>query len=70
MINPNGDEFMNDDPLAASRSGEEHGSEENAGRFRQAADKVSTIAGDAWEQTRERASVARERAATTDLNVS
>ena len=62
MINPNGDEFMNDDPLAAStRSGEEQGSEETPGRFRQAADKVSTYAGDAWEQTRERASVARER---------
>jgi len=62
MINPNGDEFMNDDPLAASmRSSEEQGSEETPGRLRQAADKVSNYAGDAWEQTRERASVARER---------
>src|SRR3954452_12800702 len=61
MINPNGDEYTEDDPLAASmRSGEERGSEEQ-GRFRQAADKVSNYAGDAWEQTRERASVARER---------
>jgi ElaB/YqjD/DUF883 family membrane-anchored ribosome-binding protein len=61
MINPNGDEFMEDDPLAASRSGEERGSEQNPGRLRQATDKVSTMAGDAWEQTKERASVARER---------
>ncbi|MFL6590071.1 MAG: hypothetical protein ACJ8M4_07865 [Chthoniobacterales bacterium] len=62
MINPNGDEFMNDDPLAASmRSSEEQGSEETPGRLRQAADKVSNYAGDAWEQTRERASLARER---------
>lgn len=63
MINPNGDEFMEDDPLAASmRSSEERGSEEQPpGRLRQAADKVSHFAGDAWEQTRERASIARER---------
>ncbi|HVF71187.1 MAG TPA: hypothetical protein VM940_06230 [Chthoniobacterales bacterium] len=63
MINPNGDEFTNDDPLAASRrsTSEEHGSEENPGRLRQAADKVSHYAGGAWEQTRDRATVARER---------
>jgi ElaB/YqjD/DUF883 family membrane-anchored ribosome-binding protein len=62
MINPNGDEYMEDDPLAASMSSsEERGSEENPSRIRQAADKVSHMAGDAWEQTRERASVARER---------
>ena len=53
---------MEDDPLAASmRSGEERGSEQAPGRLRQATDKVSTMAGDAWEQTKERASVARER---------
>jgi ElaB/YqjD/DUF883 family membrane-anchored ribosome-binding protein len=62
MINPNGDEFMEDDPLAASmRSGEERNLEENPGKMRQAAEKVSNFAGDAWEQTRERASLARER---------
>jgi ElaB/YqjD/DUF883 family membrane-anchored ribosome-binding protein len=62
MINPNGDEFMEDDPLAASmRSSEERGSDQTPGRLRQATDKVSTLAGDAWEQTKERASVARER---------
>ncbi len=52
---------MEDDPLAASRSGEDRGSEENPSRLRQASEKVSTLAGDAWEQTKERASVARER---------
>jgi ElaB/YqjD/DUF883 family membrane-anchored ribosome-binding protein len=62
MINPNGDEYMEDDPLAASRASEERGSEQQIpGRMRQAADTVSHIAGDAWEQTKERASVARER---------
>jgi ElaB/YqjD/DUF883 family membrane-anchored ribosome-binding protein len=62
MINPNGDEYTEDDPLAASRSSEERGSEEQIpGRLRQASEKVSHYAGDAWEQTKERASVARER---------
>ena len=42
------------------RSGEERGLEEQ-GRLRQAAGKVSNYAGDAWEQTKERASIARER---------
>ena len=63
MINPNGDEFMEDDPLAASsmRSSQERSSENIPARLRQAADKVSTVAGDAWEQTKEKASTARER---------
>jgi ElaB/YqjD/DUF883 family membrane-anchored ribosome-binding protein len=62
MINPNGDEFMEDDPLAASmRASEERTSDNIPGRFRQAADKVSTVAGDAWEQTKETANTARER---------
>ena len=61
MINPNGDEFMEDDPMAASRANEERISENNPSRLRQAADRVSTVAGDAWEQTKERAGTARER---------
>jgi ElaB/YqjD/DUF883 family membrane-anchored ribosome-binding protein len=60
MINPNGDEFTEDDPLAASmRSGDEDIS--GAGRLRQAAGKVSVAAGEAWEQTKEKAGTARER---------
>ncbi len=62
MINPNGDEFMEDDPLAASmRSSDEPISAETPGRLRQAAGKVSTAAGEAWEQTKEKAGTARER---------
>ncbi len=63
MINPNGDEYTEDDPLAASmRSSEERGSEEQIpSRMRQTSTKVSQMAGDAWEQTKERASMARER---------
>ena len=61
MINPNGDEFMEDDPLAASRPGDERISEQGPSRISQAANRVSTVAGDAWEQTKERAGTARER---------
>jgi ElaB/YqjD/DUF883 family membrane-anchored ribosome-binding protein len=62
MINPNGDEFTEDDPLAASmRSGDDDISGGTAGRLRQAAGKVSVAAGEAWEQTKEKAGTARER---------
>lgn len=63
MINPNGDEFTEDDPLAASmRAGEERMSEGmTPSRMRQAAERAQNMAGDAWEQTKERASIARER---------
>ncbi len=58
MINPNGDEFTEDDPLAASMGSGEPGIK---GRLRTAADKVSDVAEGAWQQTREKAGTARER---------
>src|ERR1043166_5651225 len=58
MINPNGDEFTEDDPLAASMRA---GDDSTTGRLRQAAGKVSLAAGEAWEQTKEKAGTARER---------
>ncbi len=58
MINPNGDEFTEDDPLAASMRPNEEGT---AGRLRQAAGKVSTAAEEAWQQTKQKAGTARER---------
>jgi ElaB/YqjD/DUF883 family membrane-anchored ribosome-binding protein len=61
MINPNGDEFMEDDPMASLRSTDEGISDNTPGRLRQAAGKVSSAAGDAWEQTKEKAGNARER---------
>ena len=61
MINPNGDEFTEDDPLAASMRSGEQISGGATGRLRQAAGKVSVAAGDAWEQTKEKAGTARER---------
>ena len=58
MINPNGDEFTEDDPLAASMRPNEEGT---TGRLRQAAGKVSTAAEEAWQQTKQKAGTARER---------
>lgn len=51
MTNQNGDEFTEDDPLAASMRSAEEGA---AGRLRNAA-------GEAWEQTKQTAGTARER---------
>jgi hypothetical protein len=48
MINPNGDDFMEDDPLAASRPHQEQG-------------KLRQAAGDTWERTRQNVGTARER---------
>jgi ElaB/YqjD/DUF883 family membrane-anchored ribosome-binding protein len=56
MISPNGDEFMEDDPLAAQSAGEEH-LVRTEGRLRNTAQKISETAGDTWEQ----AKMARER---------
>ncbi len=49
MINPNGDDFMEDDPLAASMQ-----PRVDEGGMRQAA-------GDTWERTRQKVGTARER---------
>jgi len=62
MINPNGDEFMEDDPMASSRQADaDRISEQGPSRISQAATRVSSAAGDVWEQTKERAGTARER---------
>jgi ElaB/YqjD/DUF883 family membrane-anchored ribosome-binding protein len=62
MINPSNEDFMEDDPLAAST----HASEEQIlagveGRGRQKVPRVSNAAGNAWETTRNTAGKARER---------
>jgi ElaB/YqjD/DUF883 family membrane-anchored ribosome-binding protein len=56
MINPNGDEFMEDDPLAAQSQAEEN-LVRTEGRLRSTGRKVSEAAGDTWEN----AKMARER---------
>jgi hypothetical protein len=52
MINPSGDEFETD-PLGAS--GDVSGTQDYASR------SVSDVASDAWEQTKDKASMARDR---------
>lgn len=62
MINPNGDEFMENDPIPSSmQTRDERVPTDGGTRFQRAAGKVSTTASDVWEQTKERAGTARER---------
>jgi ElaB/YqjD/DUF883 family membrane-anchored ribosome-binding protein len=62
MMNPSGDEFKEDEPLAASmQAREEETSSEAEGRLRRTAHKVSAAAGDTWAQTKEKADRARQR---------
>jgi len=62
MINPNGDEFIANNPPGASlRPVEDQISGGTQERLREAAGKVSATAGEVWEQTKEKAGVARER---------
>src|SRR6202171_2362025 len=56
MINPDGDEFMEDDPLAAQSHAEGRLVRTEV-RVRQTAQKVSEAAGDTWDN----AKMARER---------
>jgi len=62
MTNSNSDDFVEDEPLSTSLpSGEEEIGSGARQRFRQTARKVSAAAGDTWEETKEKASHARER---------
>ncbi|MEP6685432.1 MAG: hypothetical protein ABJB22_01535 [Verrucomicrobiota bacterium] len=61
MINPNGNDFTEDDPLAASMQSSEEQVSSAPGRVRQTARRVGSAAGDSWEQTKEKAGQARER---------
>ena len=61
-MNPSGDEFKEDEPLAASmQTREEQTSSEAEGRLRRTARRVSTAAGDTWAQTKDKAGMARQR---------
>jgi ElaB/YqjD/DUF883 family membrane-anchored ribosome-binding protein len=60
MINPNRDEFMEDDPLAVHSQAEEDRAQ-TEGRFRNRAQRISHAAGDTWKNARNNANVARER---------
>ncbi len=68
MINPNGEDFTKNNPLPGSTqpgegmiSGESMQSTQSTPRFQDAREKVATVASDTWEQTKQKAGVARER---------
>src|SRR6266702_7254909 len=62
MINPNSDDFVEDEPLSTSPpSGEEEIGSGPRRRLQQTARKVSAAAGDTWEQTKAKAGNARQR---------
>ncbi len=63
MINPNGEDFTKNEPLAGSTKpgGDQQISPEATTRFQDASEKVSAMASDTWRQTKELSSTARER---------
>ncbi len=63
MINPNGDDFIDKDPLGASTEGMDEAAlpPPAQGRFSEPPRSFSTAASDTWEQAKARAGTARER---------
>jgi ElaB/YqjD/DUF883 family membrane-anchored ribosome-binding protein len=62
MINPNGDDFVEDNPLAASmQSSGEKGMGETGPGLRRATRQISAAAGETWQQTKQSANAARQR---------
>ena len=64
MINPNGEEFTQNNPTAGPGSSGQQQTTPGAttpSRFQGATEKVSTMASGAWQQTRQTAGTARER---------
>ena len=61
MKNSNGDNFPNDDPMAETEFGQEASGRTGAGRMEESARKFSHAASETWDQTRQKAIVARER---------
>src|SRR2546430_2390842 len=59
MINPNGDDFVEDEPLAASGEVPVGGSSTNLRTDDAGAWKISAAAGDTWKQAKQKAGNAR-----------
>jgi hypothetical protein len=58
MKNPNGDNFPKDDPMAETEFG---GATSGGGELEDRAQRFSSAASQTWDQTRQRATVAREK---------
>ncbi|MDQ2824365.1 MAG: hypothetical protein M3R29_02850 [Verrucomicrobiota bacterium] len=62
MINPNGDDFVEDNPLAAPmQPAEEQSSSQTEPRSLSRPRSISAGAGDTWERTKEKAGTAAQR---------
>jgi ElaB/YqjD/DUF883 family membrane-anchored ribosome-binding protein len=61
MKNSNGDNFPKEDPMAETEFGQETSSGSAGSRLEEGARKFSGAASDTWDQTRQRALIARER---------
>jgi hypothetical protein len=61
MIHSSEDDFMQDEPLGMTPFSESENLDSDSGALRRAAPRTPTTAGDKWEQTKEKASAARER---------
>jgi hypothetical protein len=61
MMNPSESDFTNDEPLAAMDSGGIQDTDGGTPRWRGSAERAAGTAGDAWQQTKQKASLARER---------
>ena len=62
MINPNGDQFtQNDGPGSSTNPSQEQTSSGGQSRFQEVSGRVTTAASGAWDQTKRTAGTARER---------
>jgi len=61
MMNPSEKDFTNDEPLASMDPGRTQETDGGSNRWRRTAEKASGVAGETWQQTKEKASLARER---------
>jgi hypothetical protein len=61
MKNSDGDNFTENDPMAETEFGSETSGPSGGRRMQESARKISSAAADTWQQTRQKANVARER---------
>src|SRR6266581_1768110 len=61
MKNSNGDNFTENDPMSETEFGSEKSRRSAQDRLQEGARKISSVASDTWDQTRQKAVVARER---------
>ena len=61
MKNSNGDNFTENDPMSETEFGSEMSGRSAQDRLQESARKISSVASDTWDQTRQKAVVVRER---------